>query len=311
MRVVLEDYLKYLRNVRNLSENTVVAYKRDLNLFAQFLEDEEISEENLGVKEARRFIAALSKTGNAASTTNRVLSVLRGYYAFRIKLGASNANPFSAIPAVKQSGRLPDVLFEGEVKSLLNDTERVAGAKSDAFFQARDVAILELLYSTGCRITELVGIQITDISFKDSNILVRGKGNKERLVFLGSPAIDALQVYLPLRKARLIRFGEGSDAAKVLFLNRLGRRLTRRGAANAVAKYVEAARLNKNITPHTFRHSFATHLLDNGADIRAVQEMLGHANLSTTQVYTHLSFDKLKKTYADAHPHANKGRTRT
>ena len=167
---------------------------------------------------------------------------------------------------------------------------------------ARDSAILELLYSTGCRVSELSGIDMLDISLKDQSILIRGKGGKQRIVFMGISAINAVRAYLPYRSATLQKEG----VVKALIVNRKGGRLTRRGIADIIKRYVDYSRLQKSVTPHTFRHSFATHLLDNGADIRSVQEMLGHSSLSTTQIYTHLGFDRLKKTYAKAHPHAKR-----
>ncbi|MBT3272237.1 MAG: tyrosine recombinase [Spirochaetales bacterium] len=313
MKRVLNEYVSYLRGIKNLSAHSVEAYARDLNLFAAFVEKEGFPEAEITVKQARGFIAGLSKAGNKPATINRCLSVVRGYYGYMLKQGAVSANPFSSISAMKNGGKLPDVLFESEVERLIDDVEHEDVSGDEGFFAARDLAIIELLYSTGCRISELVGIDLIDISFKDSNILVRGKGDKERLVFLGANSIESLRVYLPYRGARLLRSKHGvdPDAEKALLLNRFGRRITRRGVAGIIEKHTRVSKLEKNVTPHTFRHSFATHLLDKGADIRAVQEMLGHVNLSTTQVYTHLSFERLKKAYNAAHPHAKKETSRS
>ncbi len=253
-------------------------------------------------RQARAYISSLSRENHAAATVNRALSALKGYYGFLLKQDLVSSNPFASIASLKRSGALPEVLFESEIVKLLDSPE----TDGCDFFSLRNRLILELLYSTGCRVSELVGIDITDISVKTGNLLVRGKGSKERLVFLGSNATQSLIEYLPFRKPR-VRIND-SDAVKALLINGRGGRISRRSVGSIVRESAGSLQIPKKVSPHTFRHSFATHLLDHGADLRAVQEMLGHANLSTTQVYTHLSFDRLKAAYTSAHPHARRRR---
>ncbi len=291
-----------MQRVRELSPRTVESYRHDLTAFAGFLNGEGIEPGQVTVRQARGYISSLSRMKRAPSTVNRALSVLKGFYGFMMKQGTVENNPFASIASLRKSGVLPEVLFESEVEGLLNTLE----GDGDDFFAVRDRLILELLYSTGCRVSELVGIDITDISAKSGNVLVRGKGSKERIVFIGEAARGALADYLPYRRERIK--AANKDGSKALIINGRGKRITRRSVGEIVRKYSRALGVPKNVSPHTFRHSFATHLLDHGADLRAVQEMLGHANLSTTQVYTHLGFEKLKAAYAGAHPHAKRPR---
>jgi integrase/recombinase XerC len=299
---VLEEYLRYIQNIRHLGANTVEGYTRDLEAFTSFLSANGLDPEAVTAKIARSYIASLSMEDRSAATINRALSALRGYYRFLGKHGSTLSNPFTAIASLKKGGKLPEVLFESEVETIIET--QAEHSRGDEFLTSRDRLILELLYSTGCRISEVTGIDITDLSVRDGNVLVQGKGGKERLVFLGSHAVHALREYLPLRLGRL----RGNSAEPALLLNNRGTRIGRRGVARTISRYTVASGLQKRITPHTFRHSFATHLLDHGADIRAVQEMLGHVNLSTTQIYTHLGFERLKVAYTQAHPHAKRER---
>lgn len=315
---VIDAYIRYLQRVRELSPNTVEGYRHDLSAFSAFLSEADTKAPELTPRQARQYIASLSRKRRAAASVNRALSVLKGYYGFLLKQEMADSNPFAAISSLKKGGALPEVLFETEVEKLLAVSAGAAaqgGSKADGtqsadsrFMAVRDRLVLELLYSTGCRVSELVGIDITDISAKSGSILVRGKGSKERIVFAGEGARAALAEYLPYRNARIK--AAGASSTKALCINNRGGRITRRSVGAIVRKYSSALGLPKNVSPHTFRHSFATHLLDRGADLRAVQEMLGHANLSTTQVYTHLGFDRLKAAYSKAHPHAIRERNR-
>jgi len=293
-----EMYVNYLQRVRKLSPRTVEGYRHDLASFYRYLSEEGLEPAGVTPGKARGYIASLSRTDNSPATINRALSVLKGYYGFLLKQKRVATNPFAAVASLKKGGGLPEVLIEAEVETLLAG----CGGEACEFFSVRNRLILELLYSTGCRVSELVGIDITDISIKTGSVLVRGKGSKDRLVFLGAQAVRSLQEYLPYRKARVNT--ADSSSAGALILNGRGGRITRRSVGALVRRYAETLSVPKRVSPHTFRHSFATHLLGRGADIRVVQEMLGHANLSTTQVYTHLSFDKLKDAYRSAHPHA-------
>ena len=294
----LDDYLGYLRSVRNLSPASVKAYRSDLIAFGEWLEEGELGEDEVGSALVRRYIAHLTRRNAATSSVNRMLSSLKGYYRYRVRIGDLVSSPVEGVRGLRSEKHLPGFLFEDEVKQLL-------AIDGSDFTSVRDRLILELLYSTGCRIGELVMIGLDDIDFKRCRILVHGKGRKDRLVFLGEPAMDALSAYLPLRSARLRRLGRRDE--KALCVNANGMRITQRGVAGIIQKRIMEKGIAKRVSPHTFRHTFATHILDHGADIRVVQELLGHQSLSTTQVYTHLGLGALKRIYEQAHPHATLG----
>ena len=299
-----EGYVNYLKRVRGLSPHTVDGYRHDLALYEEFLSAEELEVSHVTPRQARGYISSLTREERSPATVNRALSVLKGYYGYLLKQEMVSSNPFASIGSVKRGKDLPEVLFESEIQKILEEPD----LDGDTFYALRNKLILELLYSTGCRVSELVGIDITDISVKAGSILVRGKGEKERVVFLGGDATQSLLTYLPYRKSRVK--SDDPASAGALLINARGSRITRRSIGSIVRVYAGALQLPKRVSPHTFRHSFATHLLDRGADLRAVQEMLGHANLSTTQVYTHLGFDRLKAAYRSAHPHAKRERNR-
>lgn len=295
-----EEYLGYLKGVRGLSPATLVSYRNELERFANFLKQEGLDPVAVDRTAVRRYIVQLTRERLAPASVNHALSTLKGFYRFLVRKGRVSVNPASGIRSQKEPGVLPTVLTEGEVEQYLRDG-------SGDFASVRNRLIVELLYSTGCRVSELVGIDLKDVNRREGNVKVRGKGNKERIVYLGSKAREALAEYLPLREARFD--GEDDDAVRALLLAARGHRLTARGVFFLIAQLTERERLGTagalpaRVGPHTFRHSFATHLLNRGADIRAVQEMLGHSNLSTTQVYTHVGIERLKAVYAKAHPH--------
>ena len=292
------EYLAYLESVRQLSPASVRAYRGDLIAFANWLSQSDLTEDDVDPALARRYIAHLSRQNAAPTTINRVLSSLKGYFRFLVRTGVRSGSPLDSVRGLRKQRHLPSFLFEDEVTILL----QIEGAD---FTSVRDRLILELLYSTGCRISELVTINLDDVDFTGARILVHGKGRKDRFVFLGRPAAEALRAYLPVRTARLRRSGLRDE--KALVLNSNGRRITQRGVAGIIQKRVVEKGIAKKVSPHTFRHSFATHILDRGADIRIVQELLGHSSLSTTQVYTHLGLGRLKQIYDAAHPHACTG----
>lgn len=292
---MLEQYLQYLGRVRHLSANTLASYRRDLQLYTAFLEQRSWEAEDMDAGRARAFVGHLSRRGLSSRSINRVLSAVRGYYRFLERVGKQTGNPFAAIKSLKVEGKLPTFLHEEEIDRLLSP------APPEDIWQLRDLLILELLYSTGCRVSELASASLRDLDLKTSTLRVLGKGGKQRLVFIGSAAKECLRDYLSRRKA--LKPGRG-DGQKALLLNRRGNRLSVRGIQGIVDRLLQRSGLGKPATPHTFRHSFATHVLRQGADIRIVQELLGHANLSTTQVYTHLDMARLKAVYAAAHPHA-------
>lgn len=292
-----DDYLGYLRSVRNLSEASVRAYRGDLTAFDEWLATAGVDESAVDAALVRRYVAHLSRQNAAVSTVNRVLSSLKGYFRFLVRTGRATSSPVEGVRGLRKARKLPSFLFEDEMAELL-------GLEGADFTTLRDRLILELLYSTGCRISELVTINLDDIDYKRGRILVHGKGRKDRFVFLGVPAKQVLRDYLPVRSARLATRGLRDEKALVVNVN--GGRITQRGVAGIIQKRVLERGVAKHVSPHTFRHSFATHILDRGADIRVVQELLGHASLSTTQVYTHLGLGALKRIYESAHPHASR-----
>jgi tyrosine recombinase XerC len=290
-----QDYLRYLRSVRTLSERSIEAYNLDIDHFLHFLMDRNEQTLEIEPREVRMYVGRL-RDFFAASTTSRMLSSVRGFYRYAVKTGQVENNPFDAVRGKGRSRRLPEVLGEREVGDLLEMPE-------DGFIGARDRLIMEFFYSTGARVSEAVGMDMFDIDKKRKTVRLRGKGDKERYAYLGSDAMDALESYLPYRRERVSSLK--ADAGKALFLNARGERLTRRGVGFILKKYQQRLATGRRIHPHLFRHSFATHLLDRGADIRSVQELLGHADLSTTGIYTHVSLKRLQDVYRKAHPHNN------
>jgi len=296
-------YLGHIATIRRLSDNTVRSYGKDLAKLAEFCGTRGFAAESLDSAGARGYLSWLLRSGLSARSANRALSAARGYYRWRIRAGLASDNPFSGIRGAKGEKRLPSFLYEDELSGLLALPEESPRGEGDPFLALRDRAALEILYSTGCRVSELVAMNIADLDLKHGSASVMGKGRKERVVFIGGKARAVLAEYLP---RRMVRAARDPDSAQALFLNGRGTRMTDRGVRYLLSAYVEKMGLAKRVSPHTLRHSFATHLLDRGADIRAVQELLGHASLSTTQVYTHVSQERLKAVYRDAHPHAGR-----
>lgn len=299
-------YLLYLGSVRHLSPHTVESYGKDLEKYEAYLDTNGVGAEGAGVADARGFVAWLTSQGLSPRSINRMVSGVRGWYRFLERRGEVSANPFAEIRSLRTEKRLPSFLFEDEMARLVEMPSREPCPDREEFWKLRDRAVLETLYSTGCRISELVSLDLHDVDLKNRTARVMGKGQKERNLFLGATAVEALRSYMALRSfhVRPSAPDQGNDSTRALFLNQRGGRVTDRGVRFILGEYLSRANLGKRVTPHTFRHSFATHLLDRGADIRAVQELLGHASLSTTQVYTHVGMEKLKKVYRRAHPHA-------
>jgi tyrosine recombinase XerC len=304
---VRESYLAYLGTVRRLSPHTLESYGKDLEKYESYLSAEGVDAEKAEVADARGFVAWLTRQGLSPRSINRMVSGVRGWYRFLERQGLVGANPFAEIRSLRTEKRLPSFLFEEEMARLVEMPSREPCADGEEFWKLRDRAVLETLYSTGCRISELVSLNLPDVDLKNRTARVMGKGSRERNLFLGEAAVAALREYMSRRTfhVRSSASGPGSeDPSRALFLNQRGGRVTDRGVRFILGEYLARANLGKHVTPHTFRHSFATHLLDRGADIRAVQELLGHASLSTTQVYTHVGMERLKKVYRRAHPHA-------
>jgi integrase/recombinase XerD len=298
--VAIATYIDHLRIERGLSANSVESYLRDLKKFESLLSDSNSSFDNLSENEISAIVGLLTQSGLAQSSINRFLSSLKGFY----KYAATEylvANPMVDISQFKIARKLPKALSISEVSSLIDSTNNPANPVS-----LRDRAIVEILYGTGARVAELVGIDINDIS-KDSldgeeiTILkLRGKGSKERLVPLGKFANEAIENYLVRLRPSLL--AKNSQNERALFLNSRGTRLTRQSAWSTVLKAAKETGLEGRVSPHVFRHSYATHLLDGGADIRVVQELLGHASVTTTQIYTLVTIDKVRESYSLAHP---------
>jgi integrase/recombinase XerC len=244
--------------------------------------------------DVRRFLADLRDRGCSRATVARKLAAVRSFFKYLVRTSVLEASPATSIKTPKQEKRLPRFLHEDEVGKLLDEP-----GPRDAF-PRRDKAMLETLYSTGLRVSELVGLDLRDLDMISGLICTRGKGRKERLMPLGSIALAAIQRYLEGERRRLV----SADEANALFLNRDGRRLSARSVRRVVSRYIQRAGLPAATSPHTLRHTFATHLLDRGADLRSVQELLGHESLSTTQIYTHVSAERMREAYLRTHPRA-------
>lgn len=286
MQRYIEKFIRYLEIEKNYSPHTILNYRLDLEDFKNFLG--ELDLEKINYLALRKYLAILKERNLNSRTIGRHLSSLRSFFKFLTREGYLKTNPILSLSSPKQQRHLPLFLTEAEVTRLIE----AALPKDEKGL--RDRAILETFYSTGIRISELVGLTITDIDFIGGIVKVMGKGKKERIVPIGEQALSAIRDYLERRKKQ-------TDA---LFLNKSGKRITARGIRNTVGKYIRIAGIKQGVSPHTLRHSFATHLLNRGADLRSVQELLGHVNLSTTQVYTHLTTERLKAVYDKAHPRA-------
>ncbi|MFP4644990.1 MAG: tyrosine recombinase [Spirochaetales bacterium] len=298
----VEQFISYIRQARAVSEETVRAYAGDLSGFLQWRTEQGLADEPLDSELVRAWIAARSRRGDGGRSVARGLSALRQFLRWQTRMGRRTDHPAESVRSPKLDKQLPGVLFTDEIRRLLD----IRGA---GFKPLRDRAILETLYSTGCRVGELCGVLLKDFDSDRGRMLVHGKGNRDRVVFVGPYAMRAIANYLPSREALLSRLGKRSTSA--LFINARGGALSSRGVFGIVEDRAREAGVGDRVTPHTLRHSFATHVLDGGADIRVVQELLGHASPSTTQLYTHVGMAALKRVYEQAHPHAAAGTRRT
>ncbi|MBM3245131.1 MAG: tyrosine recombinase XerC [Candidatus Omnitrophica bacterium] len=289
MERYIEKFIRYLEIEKNYSKHTVLNYKLDLEDFRSFLASAPI--ENVDYLLLRKYLASLKEKNMGSRSVGRHLSSMRSFFKFLTREGLLKTNPILSVASPKLDKHLPQFLTEEEVTKLI---DAVIPKNQTDQLRFRDRAILETFYSTGIRISELVGLDAQDIDFISCVVKVRGKGKKERMVPIGDHAVKAIREYLEKRKKE----------TSAVFLNKNGRRITDRGVRDIVDKYLRLASLREGVSPHTLRHSFATHLLNRGADLRSVQELLGHANLSTTQIYTHLTTERLKSVYDKAHPRA-------
>ena len=343
MKQSAEKYLQYMSSVKNSSPHTILNYGKDLSQFLEFLSPpgtqppplKEITHTII-----REFVAHLHDQGLEKSSIARKLAALRSFFKYCVREGLLAENPARLVPTPKLPKRIPSVLSAEEMNGFLNqlaamgptaqasggnprsmidpsaipqivaDAPKRSGRKGDRMFLRRDRALLELLYAAGLRVSELTGLNLIDIDQKERVLRVRGKGNKERIVPYGTKAQEALENYWILREELLTQKSsargrrQGPPHTQAVFLNYAGRRLTQRSVGRLVKKYVRLANIDWDLHPHSLRHAFATHLLADGADLRAIQELLGHQSLSTTQKYTHASIRQLMDIYDKAHPHA-------
>ena len=336
---IIQEFLNYLNFEKRFSEHTAKCYGVDLLQFSEFLvnrsegaplasEPVSLSSEHQGgsatalqtkpevktdqsllsvdINAVRAYLARLNEKQYSKTTIARKLATLRSFYKFLVKRNRVGSNPVIAVRTPKQEKRLPKFLEYEEVRKLLETPPM------DSWLGARDRAIMETLYSTGMRVSELVALNMDDIDFLGEVVHIRGKGKKERITPISSSTLQVIQHYIEFRNRRAQ--SNSNFDMKVLFVNKHGRRLSTRSVRRKMDKYLKIAGLDPAISPHTLRHSFATHMLNNGADLRSVQELLGHQSLSTTQIYTHLTTKKLKEVYDSAHPRDNvdnKGETET
>jgi len=291
----ITNFINYLSVERGLAKNTLESYSRDLKSFQKFLSESEIHD----VREINRsalltYMAKQQQKGKANSSIGRSMAALKSFFRFLLQENQIEIDPTADFESPKTEKRLPKVLMPTDIEKLL------CQPKLSTPMGKRDKAMLEMLYATGIRVTELVSLNLNDLFLENGFIRCFGKGSKERIIPIGSAAVKYTQEYLSKGRSRLL----GSKANQALFLNFHGNRLTRQGFWKIIKKHAKDANIKREITPHTLRHSFATHLLENGADLRSVQEMLGHADISTTQIYTHITRNRLKDVYGKTHPRA-------
>jgi len=337
MKQAIGKFLQYLQSVKNSSPHTVLNYGKDLGQFVAYLSPPGVHPPGVGGVThliIREFVGHLHEQGLQKSSIARKLAALRSFFKYCVREGMLKENPARLVPTPKLPKRIPSVLSAEEMNGFLNQLAEMGAASggsipakrrlgpntahakqpaklaSEGLLLRRDRALLELLYAAGLRVSELTGLNLEDMETKERMLRVRGKGNKERIVPYGSKAQEAMEKYWPLRE-QLLQQTTGSGGARhavphtnAVFLNYAGRRLTQRSVGRIVKKYVRLVNINWDLHPHSLRHAFATHLLADGADLRAIQELLGHQSLSTTQKYTHASIRQLMEIYDKAHPHA-------
>jgi integrase/recombinase XerC len=304
---LIYDFLEYLRLERNLSPHTLRAYSGDLQRFADFLapgylnvERQDLNPEGVDAVAVRAFLASLAKEGISRRSQARMLSAIRSLFRYACRQGTLASNPAAAVRTPKQDQTLPRHLRPGEMENLLDapDTTRTLGC--------RDLALLELLYATGLRVGEIVSLDWTNIDLRAKMLRVLGKGGKERMVPFGRLAEQALRAWLGEWESLRQQNSANLDQDEPVFLNHRGGRLSDRSVRRLLDKHTLAAGVPAGVHPHTLRHTFATHLLEGGADLRAIQELLGHSSLATTQRYTHVDIERLLRVYRESHPRAKK-----
>lgn len=290
-----ESFLEYLKYQRDYSEHTIASYQREIEHFLTYLKIEEItSYQNVSYRILRGYMTYLYEANLSKRSINHRISALRSFYNYLLKQEIIDDNPFLLLDSQKVAKKNPDFLFVEEMLTLLDSI------KTDTELGIRNKAMLELMYASGLRCSEVVNLKVTDIDYDRQLLLIHGKGGKDRYVPYHEYAKEVLERYLD--EARYTLMIHAKEEHSYVFVNARGNKMTNRGVQNIVDRVCQDYDPTKKIHPHTFRHSFATHLLNAGADLRTVQELLGHANLSTTQIYTHITNDHLKQVYQDAHP---------
>ena len=293
----LSSFIEYLQIEKNSSQNTIENYKQDIHEFYQYLEEQGIKDlTSVEYVDVRLFLSGLYERKLSKRSVARKISCLRNFYKFLLREGEIKDNPFSLVSLPKKDSKLPRFLYEEEMEQLF------ASLKKDTAAGVRNAALLELLYATGIRVSECCAIQLNDIDLYLGTVLIHGKGKKDRYVPIGSYAKEAIDLYIRTARGKLM--GSKVKAHAYLFVNHRGEPLTSRGTRYILNELIKRSAADGDLHPHMLRHSFATHLLNNGADIRTVQELLGHSNISSTQVYTHVTKDQLKKVYNASHPRA-------
>jgi tyrosine recombinase XerC len=288
----LDGFVDYLRHEKNASPHTIASYRSDLLQLARYLEEKRVTLKEIDNIVLRGFLAVLYDRGEKKSTIGRKLAAIRSFFQFCVRKGWMDDNPARVVATPRQDKPIPSFLSEEEMQEFL-DLPRTSKP-----LDIRDKAMLELLYATGIRVSELVGIEIEDVKFSERLIRVRGKGKKERLVPFGRIAEESLRSYMRARPS----IHKGKVDETPLFLNYRGKKLSPRSVERTVDKYIRRSALRRKISPHSLRHSFASHLLSRGADLRVIQELLGHESLATTQKYTHLDLKHLLEVYRKSHP---------
>lgn len=290
----LQEYLAYLKLERNLSEQSVSSYSSDINKFLNYIEEQNVTDLNsVKTKLITEYFEVMRDLGISSSSTSRYLSAVKGFFKYLSSQEYIEKDPVEILSTRITERKLPSVLSFLEIDELLQSPN----VKEK--FGLRDKAMLELFYSSGLRVSELINLKISDLYFSDGVIRVLGKGSKQRIIPIGSSAVKWIREYMKTLRPLLEKKMKSEN---IIFLNNRGTKLSRMGVWKIVDKYVKAAKIEKEFHPHTFRHSFATHLLEGGADLRAVQEMLGHADISTTQIYTHIDREFVKQMHKDFHP---------
>jgi integrase/recombinase XerC len=300
MQHAVDRFLRYMVVERNASDLTVKSYREDLQALLEYFAESDGRSPSVGQlspRDLRQYVAALHDAGYAKSSISRRLASLRSFFRFAQREGLTEQNPAKPLRNPRSGRKLPHFLSTDEINQLL------AAPAGNGPFERRDRAILETMYSAGLRVSETVGLNDEDLSLDEGLARIRGKGRKERMAPLGSYAVRALQNWLSVRK---LAPNQPAGPLAPVFVNKFGKRLTTRSVARMLEKYLKLTGLDLRTSPHTLRHSFATHLLNHGADIRSVQELLGHKSLGTTQIYTHVNTADLQATYQKAHPRAKR-----